>query len=784
MRYYFLLVLLSGLVSFQSPAQKHTISGYIRDEESGESLIGAAVLHAATKTGTSSNNHGFFSLTLPQDSVVIVFSYVGYEPKRVAIDLKKDSALEVYLKGATLLDEVVVNAAKADAIHEINKMSSVTVPLDQIKGLPALLGEVDVMRVIQLMPGVKSSEGSTGLYVRGGGPDQNLLLLDGVPVYNASHLFGFFSVFNADAINKVELIKGGFPARYGGRLSSVIDISMKDGSMKEVHGEGSVGIIAAKATVEGPLVKDKTSFILSARRTYLDLLARPIMKAASDGGTVGYYFYDFNTKVNHIINQKNRVYASLYTGDDKAYARYSNKYTYDGGQTTTKDQYGLRWGNLITALRWNSVISPKLFSNVTTTFSKYRFNVFNEFEERSVPALETDGVYRDNYISGIRDWAVKTDFDYIPSPNHYMRFGVSSIWHRFTPGVYTFRSELERDTTIGSNPISANELAFYAEDDYRLTDRWKLNVGGHLSAFLVDDTWYTSAQPRISSRYLLTDELSLKASYATMTQFIHLLTNAGMGLPTDLWVPSTPRVRPQQASQVALGLARTIKSVYEVSVEGYYKKMSNLIEYKDGASFVDLESNWQDKIATNGRGESYGMEWLFQKKVGVLSGWAGYTLSWTNRQFDELNFGKWYPYKYDRRHDVSIALTHTWNKRMDFSAVWVYGTGNAVTLPVAQYSGASDVTQPWNDYYSGQTVNYYGPRNSYRMAAYHRLDLSFSFWKDTRYGQRKWTIGVYNAYSRRNPFFVQLGYDKQGVQRLFQYSLFPIIPSFTYSFKF
>lgn len=764
-------------------AQKHTISGYIRDANTGESLIGATAVQVALRAGTAANAHGFYSITLPRDSVSLIFSYVGYDPQLVKFFLQKDTTIDITLNGSKLLDEVVVNATKADAIHEINRMSTVSIPIDQIKALPALLGEVDVLKVIQLMPGVKSSEGSTGLYVRGGGPDQNLLLLDGVPVYNASHLFGFFSVFNADAINKVDLIKGGFPARYGGRLSSVIDINMKDGNMKETHGEGSVGIIAAKATVEGPITKDQTSFLISARRTYIDLLARPIIKAAAEGETVGYYFYDLNTKVNHIINKKNRVYLSAYTGDDKAYARYTSHYHQGNQNVTTRDEFGLKWGNLITAFRWNRVMGPKLFANLTSTYSKYRFNVFNRYEEISSPPQQSeDKIYKDQYLSGIRDWAMKVDLDYLPDPNHYIRFGFNSIWHRFTPGVYTYRSEIDRDTTLGSVPINATELAFYGEDDIRVGERLKFNAGVHASGFVVNEKWYHSIQPRLSARYLLGDDIALKASYASMAQFIHLLTNAGLGLPTDLWVPSTPRIRPQQATQTAFGIAKTYQSRYEISLEGYYKRMSNLIEYKDGASFIDVEGDWQDKVAINGKGESYGAELLLQKKVGELTGWVGYTLSWTNRQFDELNFGRWYPYKYDRRHDVSVALTHTWSERMDFSMAWVYGTGNAVTLPIAQYQGASNESPQYYNPYG--EVNYYGARNDFRMRAYHRLDLSFSFWKNKKWGQRKWTLGVYNAYSRRNPFFLQLGYDREGNKKFFQYSLFPVIPSITYSFKF
>lgn len=769
-------------------AQKFTISGYMKDVDTGESLIGATAVHGKSASGTTANAHGFYSITLPRDSVMLLYSYVGYEHQAVKFFLRSDTVINILLKGSTLLDEVVVNASKADAIHEINRMSSISVPIDQIKALPAFFGETDVLKVLQLMPGVQSgSEGSSGLYVRGGGPDQNLILLDGVPVYNASHLFGFFSVFNADALNHVELIKGGFPARYGGRLSSVIDINMKDGNMKEIKGEGSIGLIASKIAIEGPIQKDKTSFLFSARRTYIDFLAKPLIRLANNGENAGYYFYDLNFKLNHIINNKNRIYVSTYTGDDKAYSRNKNFYVNDNIRTDYKTNSGLSWGNIITAVRWNHVLSPKLFSNFTGTFSRYQFNVFDEYEavvtEANQPKVEE--YYKTRYVSGIRDWAAKADFDYLPNPNHYVRFGANMIEHRFSPGVYTERSNEEPDTTAGAPITHAREFSLYTEDDWKISSFVKINAGVHASAFQVENSWYQSVQPRLSSRFLLSDNFSLKASYSTMTQFIHLLTNAGLGLPTDLWVPSTARIKPQQSWQAAIGAAKTYKGKYEVSLEGYYKEMSNLIEYKDGASYVNVADDWQDKVAVNGKGESYGAELLLQKKTGPITGWVGYTLSWTNRQFETLNFGNKYPYKYDNRHDINVALTHTWNDRMDFSMAWVYTTGNAITLPTATYEEAGYTYNPWGGPgYGAGEISHYEGRNNYRMKSYHRLDLSFSWWKNKKWGQRKWTVGIYNAYSRLNPFFMDIGRDQDGNKKFVQFSLFPFIPSFTYSFKF
>ncbi|TVP47360.1 MAG: TonB-dependent receptor [Mongoliibacter sp.] len=775
-----LLVFLTFTIS---TAQRITISGNIKDASSGEVLIGANVFDKVLKKGAVSNQFGFYSYTTTADSVDLYVSFVGYQSQRIYLPVKKDTLINIQLAADGMLEEFVVSSDALDPIQEITRMGTINVPIKQIKELPALLGEVDVFKVLQLLPGVQSgTEGASGLYVRGGGPDQNLILLDGVPVYNASHLFGFFSVFNADAINNVELIKGGFPSRYGGRLSSVIDVTMKEGNMQEFKGEGSIGIIASKLTLEGPIKKDKTSFILSARRTYLDILARPIIQAATSGNeSVGYYFYDLNGKVNHIVNEKNRLYLSVYSGDDKAYARTKNFYV-DGNQRTDyKDEFGLKWGNFITALRWNNIINNRLFANYTFTYSRYNFDLFSEFEQEvSGFGISENRFYAERYFSGIRDWAAKADFEFVPNPDHYVRFGGNAILHRFSPGVYASEStQREDDMVLGSEVLNSTEYAFYVEDDINISSRLKANVGLHYSGFLTDGEHYKSLQPRLAARYLLDESTSIKASFVTMAQFIHLLTNAGLGLPTDLWVPATPQIGPQRSMQVAMGAFKTFKG-FELSAEAYYKTMDGLIEYRDGATFLNIDQDWQQKVAV-GEGRSYGVELFAQKKVGKVSGWLGYTWSNTERRFDEINFGDWFPFKYDRRHDISLALTHNWKKNRDFSLVWVYGTGNAVSLPTQRYEGAE--TTRWGDSFRPQ-IQYYESRNNFRNRAYHRLDLSFSWWKDTSWGQRKWTLGVYNAYNRLNPFFMDIGFDRSGNRKVIQYSLFPMIPSFSYSFKF
>ena len=775
------LVLL--LVSSLAQAQKYTVSGSVKDAASGENLIGASLYDLHSLKGTTANDYGFFSITLPQDSVYLRISYVGYEQEMVRFLLSKDTTINISLTSGSMLEEVVISGTADDNIQETTRMGTIDVPIENIKAMPAMMGEVDVLKVLQLLPGVQSgAEGSSGLYVRGGGPDQNLILLDGVPVYNASHLFGFFSVFNADAINHVELVKGGFPARYGGRLSSVIDIRMKEGNSKKFQGEGSIGLVASRLTVEGPIVKDKTSFIVSGRRTYIDLLATPLIKMSTKGEeTAGYYFYDLNAKINHRFNDKNRLYLSLYTGDDKAYARsrYVSRQPDQTSESAT--EFKLQWGNITTALRWNAIINKKLFSNVTATYSRYRFGVYADQKE----SVTTSGVtqtdyFHTAYVSGIRDLALKADFDFIPSPNHYVRFGIQAIDHLFTPGVLSLRSNEVPDTTLGATKTYAEEFFAYAEDDFMVTDRLKINAGVHASGFYVNDRFYHSFQPRLSARYLLTRELSLKASYAQMAQYIHLLSNVGIGLPTDLWVPSTARVKPEHSYISSMGLAYNLNNTYEITVEGYYKKMRGLIEYKEGANYLNIEGDWQDKVET-GSGESYGSEIFFQKKTGKLSGWIGYTLSWTNRTFPNINFGKTFPYRYDRRHDVEITAAYEWRPNRKFGLTWVYGTGAAVTLPQSSYTKYQN-EQPYYRFDDG--IQYYDGRNSYRMRAYHRLDLSYTTTKKTKWGERSWVIGAYNVYSRRNPFFLDITYDEEGNKRFVQYSLFPFIPSIAYRFTF
>jgi hypothetical protein len=771
-KYSMLLLLLTS--ALYAGAQKHiTISGYISEKSSGERLLGAVIVVPEKNIGTISNTYGFFSLTIPDTTrqITLRVSYIGYSPVVQTLRAEKDTQLNFRLEETNTMEEVVITSQK-DALQTKTQMSSIDLPIQTIKSLPAFMGETDIMKAIQLLPGIQAGgEGSSGLYVRGGGTDQNLILLDGVPVYNASHLFGFFSVFNADAIRNVEVIKGGFPARYGGRLSSVIDISMKEGDKNKLHGEGAIGLVASRLTLEGPIQKGKSSFMISGRRTYIDLIARPIIKAQSDGLTTGYYFYDLNGKVNFQLGKKDHIYFSGYFGNDKFYAREK----LETGMSLQENKTNLKWGNATAVGRWNHEFGPKLFGNLTTYYSRYLFDIMNEDQSTQVFNNEKD-VFRIRYFSGIEDLAAKYDFDYLPGSGHFIKAGVSYINHTYSPGaLHTKVTALNEnvDTTIGSNKIFTNEIDAYIEDDIRITSKLKANIGVHWTGFTVKNNFYNAFQPRVALRYLITDELSAKASYVQMNQFIHLLTNSSVGLPTDLWVPVTGKLPMQVAHQGAAGLAYTHSTGIEVSLEGYYKTMQNVIEYKEGASFINSANDWEDKV-TVGKGRSYGGELFVQKKKGKFTGMLGYTLSWTKRQFDDLNNGREFPYRYDRRHDLKIAGVYSLSKRIELSAEWVYGTGNAITLPVGIYQVPG----------SGSNTIIYGERNAYRMASYHRGDVSIKFMRQRKRYERAWIIGVYNVYNRQNPFYITTDEDQGGYTVFKQISLFPVIPSISYQFKF
>ena len=773
---------------------KHfTISGFIKEAISGESLIGVNIYLSDHKTGTVTNTYGFYSLTLPEaDSVQLITSYVGYSTGIVNVPLYKNIELNIEMKPSIVLDEVTISANRQEKQSESVKMSTIKLPVAQIKNVPSLLGEKDVLKVLQLMPGVqKGTEGSSGLYVRGGGPDQNLIILDDAIVYNASHLFGFFSLFNGDALKSVELTKGGFPARYGGRLSSVLEMNMKEGNKEEWHGEGGIGIISSRMTVEGPLVKGKSSILISGRRTYADLIVYPFMKNEK----TGYYFYDLNAKINYDFGRNNKLYLSGYFGKDKFYLK-NNTNSY-------KENTGFLWGNATGTLRWNHLFTNKLFSNASAIFSNYTFGLYDKYKD-----IAENKNYNAEYYSGIRDFSLKYDIDWLPNPNHWIKAGGISILHRFNP--HAFVEQDVPNNTNTRNVIYTNgiESGLYVEDTWQPVQTIKINGGLRFSHFTATKKQYHFFEPRLSVAWRVNNDLAFKGSYAAMNQYIHMISNTGISLPTDLWVPTTDRVKPQQSRQVALGLIQDIsKHNLSFSLEGYYKTMNNTLAYKEGASFLTFDDpgaasniNWENNV-TAGRSWSYGVEFLLQKKEGRLTGWIGYTLSWTLMQFDSINFGRKYFARYDRRHDISVVATYKLNDHITLSGTWVYGTGNAVTLPASKYylyqnyPDTYQVPGGWPREFNpdGRYVNDLTEKNNFRMGAYHRLDLGIQFHKVKKLGERIWEISVYNLYNRKNPFLYyndtktvldpKTGGPTQ-IGILKQVSLFPIIPSVTYSFKF
>ena len=677
-----LLLLLSGGALFAQ--QTTTLSGYVYERGSLELLPYVTVYEPSSQTMVYTNNYGFYSLQFPSgDTAKVVFSSYGYGSDTLTLIGKSGKqSYNPELAKVTVLEEVVIRSERLQT-QEV-QMSTVHVSAKEVKSIPILFGEKDLFKTLLLMPGVQSgTEGTSGIYVRGGGPDQNLVILDEATIYNANHLLGFFSIFNGDAMKSVELVKGGFPARYGGRLSSVIDVRMKEGNKTEYHGEGGIGIISSHLMVEGPIAKNKASFMISGRTTYFDLLARPLMKILSPETSAGYYFFDLNAKFNYDISDKNKLYVSAYFGRDKFHLEeYDNT---DG----EKDKYkmGLYWQNATATARWNHLFTSNLFSNLSFIFSDYTMDIYDKFKS-------TDYQYSTTYKSGIRDFSLKYDLTYIPNSRHHILTGAEVTYHQSCPSAVSLKED-----TLSSKQVQIEhglEYSLYFEDEIQIR-KFRINPGIRLTCFTVPRRTYFSPEPRLSMSYNFLPNLALKASYAMMSQSMLLLSTSTIGLPTDLWVPVTSRIKPQRSQQVALGLHYDLYNPsMSFSVEGYYKHMNNVLAYKEGASFFldaiegifnpgEFERIWSDNV-TAGKGWSYGVEFLVRKNAGKFTGWIGYTLSWTQQQFDDLNFGRKFFARYDRRHDVSIVLMYSPTKKINLSLSWVFATGNAVTLPTSIYT--------------------------------------------------------------------------------------------------
>lgn len=808
----FFLILFAGNKAF---SQNFTISGSIKDASNGETLVGASIYLKETNTYAVSNTYGFFSLSAPRGIYTVIFTYTGYKTITQEVLLDKDINLNIlFTPTETNLQEVEVSPKEVSENVKSTQMGVVQLEMTEIKKIPSFMGEVDILKTIQLLPGIKNAgDGNTGFYVRGGGPDQNLILLDEANIYNASHLLGFFSVFNGDAIKNVNLYKGNMPAQYGGRLSSVLDISMKDGNNQEFEVDGGIGVIASRLAIQGPIIKNKASFIISGRRTYIDVVGKPWINNSDFKGT-SYFFYDLNGKLNYIINDKNRLFLSGYFGRDK--------FVYNDVEGDFKAV--IPWGNAAACLRWNHVFHSKLFSNMSAVITNYNFSF---------------GAEQQNFEliinSGITDYNFKYDLSYFPNARHSIKTGVNYIFHIFVPTSVSARQGTTVFDLGKKIHLYSHDAAIYVSDDWEVTQKLKLNIGLRFSNFtqigpftrykkdafgVINDTVkyrtnevvanYNGLEPRISARYSLTKSLSLKASYSRNFQYIHLASISSISLPTDVWMPSTEVIKPQESNQYALGIFKNLRdNMFETSIEVYYKTMSNQIEYKEGSQPTDNIYDNPDNAFTFGRGWAYGAEFFIKKNIGKFTGWIGYTLSWTWRQFKEINYGQTFLAKYDRRHDASFVLTYTANKKWNFGMVWVYGSGNRGTLPNGFFL------------YEGSLSNDYGLRNSYQFVPYHRLDLNVTFTPDRakklekrkrlltqQYKEqgrdtsniqvsKRWaknfsnsfTFSVFNAYNRYNPYFIYLtregdfgnGTLKVGAK---QVSLFPILPSITWNFKF
>lgn len=787
---------IQGNLILLSPAtsSRWTLSGYVINQRDGEKLIGANIQVLGTGIGITTNEYGYFAVAIPQGNYTLKITYVGFQTLTEEIVLSRDLVKNFELQIANfLLDEVAVVSVE-DMVAEI-QMSSVKVNMSLVRKLPSIGGEVDPLRVLQLLPGVQfGTEGTSGFNVRGGSQDQNLILLDGVPMYNVSHLFGFLSVFNADAIQNMDLTKGAFPARYGGRLSSVLDISMKEGNKEEISGNVGLSTFASKVFLEGPLLGEKMTFMVSARRSFLDPILGPVsrnqkIENGASGGQSNYSFYDINAKVNYTFSAKDRIYLSIYQGNDRYRDNTLRLSSFGNSRVESEQDVKLGWGNQVASLRWNHVFQPTLFSNVNLFTSRYQLNTVSNdlINIRSGSERIFSEEFSDTQ-SSIRDYGGKIDFSYFPNPTHFMKFGGLLLRHRF---VNQFQSNLaitrnnqrEQDSSSLREENNAWEGFVFVEDEIRINRQLGVNVGIHASNFWSGGVSYPSIQPRTSFRWAINETNAIKGGFAKTTQYLHLLTNSGIGLPTDLWLGSSPEISPQNANQWSLGYTKTFSRGVDFTVEGFHKKMEGLLDFKDGATFFLNTGSISEKV-TSGEGLAQGLEVMLQKPVGKTQGWLSYTWSKSDRIFQEINNGEPFPFIFDRRHDFSALINQQVGKRWNFSATWIYLTGRAVTLPVSTF--VENVVIPGDRIINNADLIEYSTRNAYRFKPYHRLDISANYEKTTSWGGHRFSVSVYNLYNRQNTFFLSQdpGSASDASIQLIDNPLFPLIPGFSYGIFF
>ncbi len=763
----FFLCSFLSTISVSAQEKKTTISGYLTDATSGEALLYANIYLKNTTTGVNTNEYGFYSIDIPMDeSVTVVYSYVGYQSLEKVVQQNQANTINIALETAgTDLAEVEVVATREDSGKEeirSTQTSTIHIPLEQIRTIPSLGGEVDIIKVIQLMPGIaKGGEGGTGMFVRGGDADQNLVLLDEATVYNIGHLFGFFSVFNPDALKEVSVIKGGFPAQFGGRLSSVLDVRMKEGNNKKWRVEGGIGLLSSRLTVEAPIIKDRASFLISGRRTYID----KVLKAVEV--PLPYYFYDLNAKINYKISDKDRLFFSAYFGDDVL--KYDENSALEEADIDFDLGFGFQLGNFIQTLRWNHIYTPKLFSNLSIIHTAFNYNIRGNIENNSVLIK-----------SEIEDIGVKMDFANYQSEKTKIRFGSQMILHRFRPNILRAEGDVAEFVEDRQGAFSNTlEVALYGNYEFQATEKLKLSAGLRMTGARVVARTYANPEPRISANYLLNDRQSFKLSYSRMTQYMHRVSSSTLALPTDLWYPVSKNVRPQKSSQIAGGFHQYFeKSKMNLSLEAYYKSMKNLIEYKEGSNLI-LNDDFED-LLLQGDGKSWGLEFLLRRQSGKINGWIGYTLAWSRRHFDQLNEGEKFWAKYDRRHSLSVVANWDLSKKMTFSAVWEYASGARFTPLRAQYffpnAALTDL----------EIIPVYSKRNEFQLSPSHRLDVNLVIRNKARKRYRtEWHIGAYNVYNRATPYTIRVRLDENtGALKYEQPGLFGFLPSIAYNFKF
>lgn len=786
--------------------KKFTISGFLRDAQSSEFLIAASIFDRKSGKGTVTNEYGFYSLTVEEGPVDLQFSYLGYNTKDVQFYLDKRRVLNVNLMAALTLAEVVVVAKDSSLLQRKTAMSVNEIAIKDVERLPKLAGESDVIRTLQLLPGIQTgADGIGGIHVRGGTVGQNLILIDDVPVYNVSHAAGVFSIFNTEAIRSAKLVKGGFPARYGGRISSILDVRTREGNMKERKTSISTGLLTASLTTEGPIQKDYSSFFLSGRVSFLNFYLKPTSRyfkeLLGETGETVYDFYDFNAKLNFSFSEQDKIYISVYAGSDN-FLNFGNSTEIQPvinsltGDTTLfridrEYSENLTWGNTVAAFRWNHLFNDKLFLNSTVTYSRLNLNltyssndsIVNLAEDRTVLRVGDFGAYN----SSIEDFGAKLDFNLIPSTTHYFRFGFGTTRHLFNPGALFFNQSVAGGQPVdnfSNRPIQSSEFYAYLEDEINW-GKLLLNVGLRATNLSVEIQTYQFLEPRLAAYYKLTDNLGLKASYSKMTQHLHLLSRSGIGLPTDLWVPSTQEIAPQVSWQMAGGFDLSIGQSTAIEVEVYHKRMKNLITYSEGANIL---LDWENNV-TVGRGTSYGLEFLWKQRIGQnTKGWLAYTWSRTTRVFGRVNFGRVFPYQYDRTHDLKMAFSHQFNKRLQLTGSWQINTGLAYSLPLLSYTNE----QIPNSGGTPIVLDFLEERNNARLPYYHRLDLSINYSIPLKKAVHRINVGGYNVYNRRNPLYynlvngdvVRIGDQLVQPKRFVQVLAIPILPSLSYSVKF